>query len=105
MRYLSVCRPIVLAAGALLVMIGCGGDTKREERAGQDVVQLVTTGSTGSSSSRNAEKILLSAENNVCAIDPGDVPELFTDKSLPHKVYWRALSQHSFTITFANWPF
>ena len=105
MRYLSVFRLIVLASGALLVMIGCGCDTKREERASKDFVELVTTSSPTSSSRKNAEEILLGAENNVCAIYPDEVPELFADKSLPHKVYWRALGQHSFTITFASWPF
>jgi hypothetical protein len=105
MRYLSVFRPIVLAASALLVMSGCGCDTKREERASKDFVEVVTTSSPGSSSRTNGQEILLGAENNVCAIYPEDIPELFADKTVPHKVYWRALGQHSFTITFRSWPF
>ena len=105
MRYLSVFRPVVLAAGVLVVVTGCGCDTKREERASKDFVEVVNTSSPASSSRQNAEEVLLGAENNVCAIYPDEVPELFADKSLPHKVYWRALGQHSFTITFANWPF
>jgi hypothetical protein len=47
----------------------------------------------------------LGAESHVCAIYPDDIPELFQEPTLAHRIYWRGLGNHTFTVTFATWPF
>jgi hypothetical protein len=106
MRYSLVVHVGVLTAAVLVVLALCGCEAKREDGRREEFVGVLTTHSLDASSRTDAVEILLGAEKNVCAIYPDDIPELFVDKTFVHKVYWRALGQHSFTIyAFTTWPF
>jgi hypothetical protein len=104
MRYSLVVHAGVLTAAVLVVLALCGCEAKRDDGR-KEFVGVLTTHSLDASSRTDAVEILLGAENHVCSIYPDDIPELFVDKTFVHKVYWRALGQHSFTIAFTTWPF
>lgn len=105
MRYSLVVPAGVLTAAVLVVLSLCGCKAKREDGRRKEFVGVFTTASLLSSSRADAVEILLSAENHVCSIYPDDVPELFVDHTLVHKVYWKALGPHAFTIVLTPWPF
>jgi hypothetical protein len=100
-----------LAAAVLVGLALCGCDASWEDGRSKEIVKevvaVVTTRSINSSSRTDAVEVLVGAENHVCSIYPDDNPELFIERTLVHKVYWRAMGQHAFKITFtiANWPF
>lgn len=104
MRYSLVVHAGALTAAVLVVLALCGCEAKREDGR-KEFVRVLTAHSLDSSSGTDAVAILLSAENHVCSIYPDDVPELFLDKTLEHKVFWKALGPHSFTIVLTPWPF
>jgi hypothetical protein len=104
MRYSRGVPAGVLTAVVLAVLALCGCEAKKEDGRRKEFVPVFTIQSLDSPS-MDAVEILLSAENHVCSIYPDDVPELFVDHTLVHKVYWRAMGPHSFTFDLTPWPF
>jgi hypothetical protein len=105
MRYSRGVPAGVLTAAVLVVLALCGCEAKRDDGRSKEFVALLTPRSLDSSPRTDAAEILLGAENHVCSVHPDDIPELFINGTLVHKVYWRALGQHAFKITFTAWPF